>query len=611
MNSSTIINKSLRIFFVLFTLLMFLCGFSCCSHTEDVDNPKSKSIQKTFETFLENEFRSSFEHDLINLHYTLKNPKSFRIEKPIKAFLDITPDYPEHMKADLLETQKTLHQINKKHLTEEQQRIYQTLDRYLKQQIKLCDYPQFLNLLSYATGLSSSLPLTLAEYTFYTEEDISDYLSVLPQIPELLQQAYEWEKTLTESGHGMADFEVDHTIEQIDIFLCASADNQDDSLSALSEENLLITTFASRLESVHGLSNDQKNTYIKNNRDLILHTVLPAFSELKDNLSELKTKASPGKGLCLYEDGLEYYKTLLASMTLSDLSLNKMIQTLEKRLDTLTDRISNQVLKTPDIYDIFLTAMDENNLPNQTPQEMLLSLEEKTEKDYPALSNVTYRVEPIPEALENDTTAAYYLIPPYDSPEENRIYYGKASTDNCSLFMTLSHEGYPGHLYHQNYLLEHNLHPIFYVMDMTGYKEGWAFYAEIDAADYYDFGVYEENYHEGLTELYRCNLEYSYCISSLIDLYVNGKGYDKDLVEDFLFDLGMDKNTAASLYQYAIEEPGTYLQYYIGYLEILSIREHAEKRLHSDFSKKTFHEAFLSLGPCFYGDLAKYMKHEY
>ena len=590
-------HKYMRIFIVLSTLFLFLCGLSSCGSAADMNSPEANASQETFEIFLKEEFRDSFENELINLHYTLKNPESFGIERPDKASTDITLQYPEEMKAELLETREELHQINKDHLPEDQQRIYQTLDLYLEQQIALCGYPQFLNLLSYATGLSSNLPLTLAEYAFYTEEDVKDYLSILTQVPNLLAQALEWEQHQTNSGCGMADFEIEHTIEQIENFL----DNA----------NLLIDTFADRLDSVAVLSKDQKTTYIRNNNDLVTNTILPAFSSLKEDLIILKESAPEGKGLCSYEKGQEYYELLLASMTLSDRSLSTMINSLENRLETLTDRISEVVIKTPEIYDVFLTIMEENVLPDQTPEEMLLYLEEKIYEDYPALSDVTYSVEPIPDALKNDTTAAYYLIPPYNSPELNRIYYGDSSTDNASLFMVLSHEGYPGHLYHQNYLLENDLSPIFYVMDITGYKEGWAFYAEIDAADYYDYGAYEEEYHDGLTELYRCNMEYSYCISSLVDLYVNGEGYTEANIISFLSTLGMDEETASSLYEYAIEEPGTYLQYYVGYLEILEIRNDAEKSTGKDFNTKEFHEAFLNLGPCYYKDLAKYMAQIY
>jgi len=604
MNKKPPFHKYMHMIFILSTILFILCGLSSCVFSTNVDSPKAKSSQQAFEQFLNEQFCASFENELINLHYTLKDPKNFGIERPAKASSEITSDYTKQMKTSLTETQTALHNINKNHLTNDQKRIYQTLDQYLKQQTALCDYPQFLNLLSYGTGLSSNLPLTLAEYTFYSEEDVKDYLSILPQIPDLLTQAFHWEQNQIQAGYGMADFEIEHTIEQIHIFLNGSVENKEDS-------NLLMETFESRLDTLTGLSIDQKNTYLKNNEILITHTVIPAFEQLRESLTNLKKTAPEGKGLCNYEGGLDYYKLLLASMTLSDRSLSTMIHSLEKRLDTLTDRIADQVMKTPEIYDIFLTAIENNQLPEQTPEEMLLYLEKKIYEDYPELSHVIYRVEPIPKALENDTTAAYYLIPPYDSPEENRIYYGKAATDNCSLFMTLSHEGYPGHLYHQNYLLEQGMNPIFYVMDMTGYKEGWAFYAEIDAADYYHFGTYEEKYHDGLVEMYRCNLEYSYCISSLVDLYVNGKGRNEDDIKSFLASLAMDEETASSLYKYAIEEPGTYLQYYIGYLEILTIRENAEKSLGNNFNEKDFHKAFLSLGPCFYKDLAKYMAEKY
>ena len=458
MPQKTPLHKHILHLFLLSTFVFLLCGLCSCTPSILVDSPKAKSSQDAFETFLNDQFRSSFENDLINLHYTLKNPADFGIEKPEKASSDITLDYPEQTKQNLTETKKALHQINQNHLTEGQQRIYTTLDKYLNQQIELCNYPQFLNPLSYATGLSSSLPLTLAEYTFYSEEDVKDYLSILPQIPELLKQAYIWEENQTKNGYGMTDFEMEHTIEQIDTFL------------DISESNLLIDSFTSRINSVPGISEDQKTTYLKNNESLIKTAIFPAFTNLKESLTSLQKTALKGQGLCHYKDGKAYYEALLASMTLSDQSISAMIHSLENNLENITDCISDIVIKNPEIYNIFLLTMESDVLPDQSPKEMLLHLEKAIKQDYPELSSITYKAEPIPDALENDTTAAYYLIPPFDSPEENRIYYGKAMTDNASLYMTLSHEGYPGHLYHQNYLLQNNLHPIFYLLDITGYK---------------------------------------------------------------------------------------------------------------------------------------------
>ncbi len=599
MHYKSSVNKSFHTLLILSTLLLLLCGLTGCHPSAPVDDSKTSSEQISFDQFLNDLFCSSFENELINLHYTLKKPESYGIEKPKKAASDISADYTVLMKKELEETKQSLSKFNYRLLTEEQKRIYTTLSKYLEQQISLCNYPQFINLLSYTSGLSSNLPLTLAEYAFYSEEDITDYLSILTQIPDMLNQAYTWEENQMKSGYGMSGFEIEDTIEQIDTFLDAS------------KTNLLIDTFEKRLNSVEGLSTDQKTSYIRNNNNLIHASIIPAFNQLKSDLMNLKKQAPEGKGLYYYENGKDYYASLLASMTLSDRPLSTIINTLENRMELLSDRISDVFMKDPDIYTIFASAVDIDFYKNETPEEMLLYLEKAIEKDYPSLTGVSYTVEPIPDALKNDTTAAYYLIPPFDSPEENRIYYGDSMTDGASLFMTLAHEGYPGHLYHQNYLLQNGLSPVFYVLDMTGYKEGWAFYVEIDTADYYDYGEYEDKHHDSLTELYRCNMEYSYCISSLIDLYVNGKGYTRDNIRDYVASLGMDEETADSLYEFAIAEPGTYLQYYIGYLEILSIRRNAEQKTGDNFDKKDFHRTFLDLGPCYYDDLEKYMKQKY
>lgn len=624
MAQTATVNKRICLSILLSTLFLLLCGITGCTLSENVDSPKAQASQEAFEAFLDEQFRSSFEDELINLHYTLKDPESYGIEKPSNASSDITSDYTVQMKEGLTEAQKALSEINVKHLTEDQQRIYKTLDKYLTQQIALCDYLQFVNLLSYGTGLSSNLPLTLAEYAFYSEEDVKDYLSILPQIPELLTQALEWEQALTAQGYGMADFEIEDTIEQIDTFLnpsdgtdssgnTDSSDNTDSSCNTDSsgsadssnQTNLLIETFETRLDSLSELSEDQKKTYIQNNKELVTNTVIPAFSSLKNDLNALKADAKEGKGLYYYDGGLEYYELLLASMTLSDRSMSTMINSLENRLEDLTERITDVIMQNPEVYNVF--AEEAEMQTTQTPEEMLATLKEAMKEDYPELSDVTYTVNPIPDALKDDTTAAYYLIPPYDSPEENRIYYGDITDDSTNLFMTLAHEGYPGHLYQQNYLLQNGLSPIFYILDMTGYKEGWAFYVEINATDYYDFGEYDAQYHDTLTELYRCNLEYGYCISSLADLYVNGKGYTRENINNFISSLGLDEETASSIYEFAVEEPGTYLQYYIGYLEILTMRQNAEKELGDKFDVKEFHKEYLDLGPCYYGELAEYM----
>lgn len=587
-------------------LLLFLTGCdkenqTTESATETIAADSNTQTQQEFEDFVQELFQDSFEDDLLSLHFTLKDYSAYQIEKPDAAFSPLTEEYNEACIEDLKKTQERLASFDRDELTEDQQFLHETLTHYIDQQIQLSQYSQFANPLSVNCGVSSQLPVSLSEYTFDTEDDIKDYLFILTQIPDYFTQALTWEENRTDSGYGMTDFEIKDVIQQIDQFL----EDQ--------ENNILIDTFTERLNNLTSLSEDQKNTYEKNNQSLVTDTVLPAFTSLRDGLSSLIAEpeasaetdtdsetSSVAQGLSTYEGGRDYYELLVQSMTLSDRSLTQMTKTLEKRMKTIMKRVQTVYKKDSKAYQILANT---ESFTSETPQEMLERLKTCIEADYPALSDITYTVSPIPDALKNNTTAAYYMIPPFDSSENNRIYYNAEKKASTELFTTLAHEGYPGHLYQTNYFLSTSPNPIYYVMNFTGYKEGWAYYTEIDCTQYNDYGEYDAEYHDDLVELARCNDEFGYCLSSLVDLYVNGESYTMDQVGDVLETYGLDSTSARSFYEFAVEEPGTYLQYYIGYLEILSLRNTAEKELGSQFSAKDFHTAILDAGPCYYFQL--------
>ena len=574
------------------SLTLSSCQFPFSASKDSHQTARDEETLPAFDAFLNEEFQNAFSDSLLTLHYTLKNPAQYGIEKPQQAFPSITEHYNDDCKAELQKTKKNLSTIHPSSLPKDQQILYETVEKYVDQQLTLCDYPQFLHLLGANSGLSSNLPLTLAEYTFYYQEDVTDYLSILTQIPTLFEEAFAWEEKQADAGYSLCDFELADTIAQIDRFL-------DDS-----QTNLLIETFNQRVEALSSLSEDQLTSYKKNNEHLVNTIVIPAFQKLKNNLSRLQKNAPAGQGLSTYEDGAFYYEKLIQAKTMSDRSMNTLIKTLEKRMKDITARIETVTKESPKAYAIYLST---ESYTEDTPEEMLSYLEKAMQQDYPALSSVSYKAEPIPSALKNNTTAAYYMVPPLDSTEENRIYYGNAALGSASLFMTLAHEGYPGHLYQQNYLLEQGLSPIFYVLSITGYKEAWAFLVANDAADYFTYGSYDREYHDALTELYRCNDEFSYCISSLIDLYVNYKGYTQEQIATVLTSYGLDSTGDKAFYQYAVEEPGAYLQYYVGYLELLNIRQKTEKQMGDSFNKKAFHTLLLSYGPCYFSTLEKCM----
>ena len=66
-----------------------------------------------------------------------------------------------------------------------------------------------------------------------------------------------------------------------------------------------------------------------------------------------------------------------------------------------------------------------------------------------------YRVNYLDASVASDLVSAYYVVPPIDSPSKNVIKVNPNNTDLVSLFSTLAHEGFPGHLYQNNYAVHY------------------------------------------------------------------------------------------------------------------------------------------------------------
>ena len=72
------------------------------------------------------------------------------------------------------------------------------------------------------------------------------------------------------------------------------------------------------------------------------------------------------------------------------------------------------------------------------------------------------------------------MIPEIDNISENVIYLNEGYVrDDLSMFTTLAHEGYPGHLYQTVYYASGNPDPVRNLFSFGGYVEGWATYAEM------------------------------------------------------------------------------------------------------------------------------------
>lgn len=586
-------NLARKSILILSYLLIIFSLVSCQNITKTLTSSQSstektsftkedKKQQETFEQYLEKEFRETVTNNTLTLHSNLKDPEGFGITRPKATFGNISLDSLKSDKPKLKKTQEELHNIDSSSLTKNQVFIYNILDYYLDTYIAMSDYYLYGNPFSANTGLSTQLPITMAEYEFYVEQDIKDYLSLINQVPTFFSDYIEIEKEQAKQELFMADFAVDNTVAQIDIFLNNTT------------ENSFLTSFDEKIDKADFLSDDQKKTYKKNNATLIKEKVIPAYENLKIELISLKGSGKNTGGVCNFKDGKKYYECLVKSQTGSDKTPSKWIKEFEHHISSLKTELQSISKKAPSAF----TAVYNFSFDNSDCETILEQLKEDMKDDFPEISDVDYTVTEIPASLQNSTTAAFYMIPPLDDSTQNSICVNKANISSSSpLLPTLAHEGYPGHLYQTNYFREHNSYPIRQLISFIGYSEGWGFYVENLSYKYLDFGNYND-VKEEICRIYEINNELNYLVASLADLYVNYEGYTREKLQEYLQTYKLPAENSNRIFETVVQDPTIYLKYYTGYIEIVNLKTKCEEKLGKNFNLKEFHKVILDAGPC-------------
>ena len=220
--------------------------------------------------------------------------------------------------------------------------------------------------------------------------------------------------------------------------------------------------------------------------------------------------------------------------------------------------------------------------------------------DFPEPPAVDVQVKYVQKSLEEYLSPAFYMIPALDNTENNVIYINAGHIpDDLSLFTTLAHEGYPGHLYQNVYYMNQSPDPIRCLLDYGGYTEGWATYSEM--LSYYYAPIEKED-----ATIMQKNTSILLGLYALADMGIHYDGWTLAETIDFFSDYGISDSAAISeIYQLIASNPANYLKYYIGYLEFLELKKYAIEKWGSDFSQERFHRTVLETGPAPFAILRK------
>ena len=554
------------------------------------------SEDSQFRSFTREVFQKEVSGSMLTLHYSLADPEKKNIARPAPTLGTVSYDNTasihqcqEYLKKLLSFSYSDLSRENR--LTSDMLLLYfHTSEASLQN-----GFPE--EILSPSLGIQAQLPVLLAEYAFYKEQDISDYLNILVSIEPYFESILQYEQERAHQGYFMSDTTLDRILEQCREFVKDP------------ENNYMLDVFSQKLKEYGKFTDSEQNELMNRHKEILLNKVIPAYEKLIIGLNALRGSGKNPMGLTYYKKGQKHYEYLLQTETGCYDSVKKIQQRLYEQLADDTARIQMMLKEQPSL----LQKMNaETDLDTFQPTKALQILQKKSEKDFPALpETVSPDIRYVHKSMEAYSSPAFYLTPPLDTGSPNVIYINPSSqTSNLELFTTLSHEGFPGHLYQTVYFGSCDPDDIRYLITSSGYVEGWATYVESYgyqyAADYLDDPAASD-----LTALAWMNRSINLCIYSLMDIGIHYHGWTPDAAASFLKNFGItDTSVVQEIYQYIVETPGNYLKYYLGYLNFLDLRQKWQDTLGEHFDLKKFHQKILETGPVSFPVLQKYMDQE-
>ena len=554
------------------------------------DEAALAAAREAFDQYTENLFKQEASQSLLTLHYTLADPESYGITDYDRTLGTASAEDTRKDLEEAKQIKADLEAMDTRLLSKDQLLTYTILSSYINTLLSSDGLELYDQPLSTTLGIQSQLPILLSEYTFYKKQDIDDYLSLLSSIDTYYDSLIAFETQRAQAGLGLCDTVIDNIIRSCNAYLIDA------------DHSFLAETFASRLNEIDGLSDQEKADYKAKNKKAIDEHFVPAYERLITGLEGLKGKGTNDKGLYYYPEGRKYYEYLVNASTGTSYSdVPALKQAINKQMAKELTTVNQLLNDDPSLGD----KLDTSTFTLTKPQDILEDLKAQCQTDFPPVNDCNYTIKTVPKTLEGFLSPAFYLKVPIDRPEDNSIYINNKSTDSDSLYTTMAHEGYPGHLYQTVYYSATKHPPIRDLLSFGGYTEGWATYCEM--LSYY----YSPLSHDMAT-LLQHNASVILGLYALADMGIHYDGWTLAETVAFFRTYGItNEKTIEDIFDLIVADPGNYLKYYIGYVEFLELKKLAIKTWGDDFTQNQFHQCILDTGPAPFEILQKQIKNMY
>ena len=535
------------------------------SHDVTVDNAD-------FNAFLDTVFNDTVTENYLFMHTSVTDYKAMGLTKPEVTWGNLEYGVDNEQIESMINQYNTLLSFDYDTLTYTQQYDYDLLQYSLLETLCGLYFYEYNLIFSDSGSVSDNIITNLMEFKFYDEESVDDYIELLKDVPNYINQVIEYSKKQSENNLYHTDTMLDSEVVYIKSII------DDDGKS-------LIDAFKTNSEY-----QDKYDEVV----NLIKYDVCDSFNTLYDYVLTLYGLGDD-ESLQLSNIDQDYAEYVFITNTSNNASLEDTFLALYTFYANTVNAFLDAYQANEDLYTEYYEFIGNNEVEplNLDGKEMLEYLRNNTNTRYNKV-NVDYTVSEL--STLGSSTAGYYVTAPLDDLNQNVIRLNPNFTSvgtGISNYEILAHEGFPGHLYQNYYFMHTNPHNFRSTQNFIGYTEGYADLAAFDALELLDYPD---------SEMFKCAMVEStilnaHVVYSIIDMAVNYMGYDLDATKDLMDQMGLDSDYAEELYEYVISMPAIYSRYGVGFVTFYNLREKAKEELGDKFDYVSFSDTILKNGP--------------
>ena len=421
--------------------------------------------------------------------------------------------------------------------------------------------------------------------------DAEDYIARLSKIDSWMNQLMEGLKRREQAGIIPPKYVIQGAINQVDDHL-----HRRGSDSFHIEGIELYSSFREKLDTVEEISPHEVERLLKAARVEIESSFIPAYQALEEYLINLKSKAGNISGYQQFPNGEEYYAYIFRQQTGSDIAPQQAHDLGLSEVKRLQTEILQVAYDNGYPEDITLVELQErlSSESDVLVGDPLLSEYGRLIAEAEDVSRLFFESYPssglILEEEPFGSGIGYYLPPPLDGSSPGKFYMNPEIPMPSYLIPTyIFHETIPGHHLQGSLTRELELPMFRKLLELNGYMEGWAVYAERLA---WEMGLYQNDPQGNLGRLL---FELSRAARLVIDTGIHNKAWSRQDAADYYQEATGSPASPEAMDRYVIL-PGQGCGYTIGMREILDLRQRAMDRLGDEFDINAFHHIVLGSG---------------